>query len=169
MTERAAPTTEQPLASVVVLMVDDDEEDIYLTRRAFRDRPRLKAFHNVSGADPLFRYLTRSIDGDPDAPSPDLILLDINMPGRSGFDVLTQLRSDERWRMLPVLVLSTSSSPRDINRAYACGANAFLVKPVTAAGMKEVADRVDSFWFNTSLLPLSGRLNEDGQVELVEN
>lgn len=151
-TDTTVPT-DSALASTVVLMVDDDEEDVYLTRRAFRDRPRLKSFHYVRGAAELIDYLERADAGSEYAPVPDLMLLDINMPGRSGFEVIEHLRSDQRWRGMPIVVLSTSSSQRDVDRAYACGANAFLAKPVTAAGMKELAVQVDAFWFNVAILP----------------
>jgi|GEM_PF-209001 len=164
MTEQPDAPHDTTAASVVVLMVDDDEEDVYLTRRAFRNRPRLKTFHTVSGADGLFRYLALAVEGDPDAPTPDLVLLDINLPGRNGFDILIELRASERWRALPVLVLSTSSSVGDVSRAHACGANAFLVKPVAAADMKEIADQVDAFWFTTARLPACGRFGEGDRI-----
>ena len=82
--------------------------------------------------------------------SPDLILLDINMPGMNGFDVLSFLRSRKEGRCLPIVMLTTSSSKEDITKAYELGANAYMVKPASLDGMKSLARTFEAFWVSTA-------------------
>ena len=139
----------------VVLMVDDDEEDVYLTRRAFRSSASIDAFHHVADGTSLFAYLAAEGEySDRSAwPLPRLILMDINMPREDGFTLLTRLRGDDSVAPIPVIMLSTSMAEADIDRAYRLGANSFIGKPVTSEGMRDVARHVDGFWFETALTP----------------
>ena len=139
----------------VVLMVDDDEEDAYLTRRAFRDHASVDVFHHVADGAALFAYLRAEGEyRDREAwPRPRLILMDINMPRENGFALLTRLRGDASLAPIPVIMLSTSMAEADIDRSYRLGANSFIAKPVTVEGLRDVARHVDGFWFETALTP----------------
>ena len=139
----------------VVLMVDDDDEDVYLTRRAFASSASIDAFRHVADGTSLFAYLGAEGEyADRDAwPRPRLILMDINMPRENGFALLERLRADEAIAPIPVIMLSTSLADTDIDKAYRLGANSFIGKPVTFEGMRDVARRVDGFWFDTAMVP----------------
>lgn len=139
----------------VVLMVDDDDEDVYLTRRAFASSAAIDAFRHVADGASLFAYLGAEGEyADRDAwPRPRLILMDINMPRENGFSLLERLRADDALVPIPVIMLSTSMADTDIDRAYRLGANSFIGKPVTFEGMRDVARHLDGFWFDTALMP----------------
>jgi len=136
-------------------MVDDDEEDVYLTRRAFDTRPAIEAFRHVPDGPSLFAYLARegSFDDPESWPPPRLILMDINMPRESGFVLLERLRADPAFAPIPVIMFSTSTADCEIDRAYRLGANSFIGKPTDTEGMRAVARHVDEFWFEAALTP----------------
>jgi CheY-like chemotaxis protein len=88
-------------------------------------------------------------------PRPAVILLDLNLPGPNGHAILTQIRNDEQLAPTPVVLFSTSSSPRDINLAYAKGANSYLIKPMSLDEMDVLMARFKAYWFETVIPPLS--------------
>ena len=89
-----------------------------------------------------------------DAPRPDLILLDLNMPRMSGHEVLDEIRKDKRLRTIPIVVLSTSNRDEDITETYARGGNSFITKPPTFPGLVEVMSALDRYWFNVAEIPV---------------
>lgn len=141
--------------SPVLLMVDDDDEDIYLTKRAFCARQTNLQFQSVQNSSDLFDYLyNRGEFGDKEVFCiPDVILLDINIPKQNGFTILENLRKDSSYSHIPVVMLTTSSANHDIQKAYQLGANSFISKTVSLDGMTEVADKFCSYWFNFNRLP----------------
>jgi CheY-like chemotaxis protein len=135
-----------------VLVVDDDPDHRVLARVALRhhsDGAHIEVDTVSSGEDAL-AYLRRE---EPYAESqrPHLMLLDLRMPGVDGFAVLQAAREDPDLRALPIIVLSSSDHPDDVNRAYELGTNSYLTKQVTfrPGGMAAVAD----YWFESALLP----------------
>jgi len=139
----------------VILLVDDDEEDIYLTRRAFCSAQENIIFKSVQNGTDLFNYLKRQGQfADNEACDlPDVILMDINIPKENGFDLLASLKADDDFKHLPVSMLTTSSSKKDIHKAYQLGASSFICKSVSAEGMKKVAETFCSYWLNFAKLP----------------
>ena len=139
----------------VVLMVDDDKEDVYLTRRAFLAAERQTDFRHVSGGEALFAYLGNEGNYADELanPRPRLVLMDINMPIENGLELLARVRGDPAHAMLPVIMMSTSLSERDVDEAYRLGANSFVAKASTARGTKELVQRIKSFWFDTAIVP----------------
>ena len=139
----------------VVLMVDDDEEDVYVTRRAFDAHGRVDAFLHVDSGDALFDYLDNAgAYADRERyPRPQLILMDINMPRENGFSLLRRLRESSAHALIPVVMLSTSTVGDDVDEAYRLGANSFIGKPASSGRMQEVARHIDAYWFETALLP----------------
>jgi len=88
-----------------------------------------------------------------DAPRPDLVLLDLNMPRKDGEDVLEAMQADESLRRIPVVVLTSSESEEDIAKSYELNANAYLTKPVDFDGFVEIVNRMEDFWFQVVKLP----------------
>jgi len=136
----------------VILMIDDDDEDIYLTKRAFCESREDLIFKSVQTGDDLFDYLY-SRGEFVDAITPDVILLDINIPKENGFEILARLRQDETYGHLPVSILSTSSANHDIAKAYKLGANTFITKSVSMQEMQDVAKHFCEYWFDFARLP----------------
>ena len=139
---------------VVILLVDDDDEDAFLTRRAFSKGKLLNDFHHVSSGEEMFAYLRGEGRFALEAsPRPDLILLDINMPGMGGLEALKLLREDDTLRRIPVVMLSTSDDMDDVLGSYDGGANSYVTKPVDVAGMMKVASLFEEYWFQLVRLP----------------
>lgn len=144
-----------PKKNPVILMVDDDDEDIYLTRRAFCESREDLIFRSVQNSAALFDYLNcrGEFADNSDVVLPDVILLDINIPKENGFEILKKLREDEQFGHLPVSMLTTSAAEHDICKAYKLGASSFICKSASAQGMKEVANHFCEYWFNFAKLP----------------
>lgn len=140
---------------VIVLMVDDDKEDIYATKRAFADGKIANDFRYVMDGFELFDYLeNRGAYSDGVAnPAPHIILLDINLPKKSGLEILAELRLDDRYRQIPVVVLTTSDNDSDILGSYDRGANSFITKPVSVTGMLDIAQHFENYWFQLVKIP----------------
>ena len=138
-------------APVRLLLVDDDPEDAFLTRRAFQRCRLTNEFAHVPSAEAMFALLGS------DEPRPDLILLDINMPGMGGLEALRRLRADAALRAIPVVVLSTSDDVGDVLSSYDIGANSYVTKPVSSEGLTEIARLFDEYWFQLVRLPGTGR------------
>lgn len=136
-------------ADIELLLVEDDPDDILVIERALARAPlriRTRVFHNGFAA---LDYLDESWDSRPGG-EVSLVLLDLNMPVMDGHQFLRRLRDDERFRALPVVVLTTSREQDIIQRAYRDGANAVISKADTLDGMMSVVDMIVRFWFQTS-------------------
>ena len=135
-----------------ILMIDDDEEDFELVKDALESK-RLKVdLYWAQDGDEAMDFLLRKgkYEG---APVPDLILLDLNMPGRDGFEVLRDLKAGEELRKIPVVILSSSAEKEHVFRSYSIGANAFMVKPLTFDELAESMQSVCKYWFAVVKLP----------------
>ena len=131
-----------------ILLVDDNQADVLLMREALR---QAEIHHPVDVAGDGEQALARLRDTE--APAPDLMLLDLNLPRVDGREVLAQVKSDPELRSLPVIVLSTSSAPPDIEFAYAKGANAYVRKPLGMDRLVEAAKSIRDFWLGNATLP----------------
>jgi CheY-like chemotaxis protein len=144
-----------PLAShrpARVLLVEDNEADVRLTREALReavDHVRLSA---VGDGDKAIAFLRRD-DGFADAPQPDLVLLDVNLPRMSGLEVLDEMRADESLARIPVIMLTSSAAQSDVEAAYARGANAYVVKPLELDAFMDLIGAIRGFWLEVARLP----------------
>jgi CheY-like chemotaxis protein len=133
-----------------VLIIDDDEEDVFALKWALdRSLTKMDVIHIEDGAEALEFLL--SLDAAEELP--DLVILDINMPGVNGYDTLAAIRSSDMTRHIPVLMFSTSDSPQEIRKSYLAGANAHLVKPNSIRGLQLLAEAVTQFWLKTAALP----------------
>jgi CheY-like chemotaxis protein len=135
-----------------ILLVEDNAGDARLAREALREGRFHNGFHHVSDGEEALAYLRRS-GKYAAAPRPDLILLDIILPGMSGHEVLAEIKSDPSLRSIPVVVLTTSSAEQDILLAYDLHANCCITKPVTLRESIWVLTAIQDFWLTIVRLP----------------
>lgn len=130
-----------------ILLVEDNEDDILLVRRAMAKASVAVPLEAVRDGDAAVEYLTNSgrYSGK-SHPTPSLVLLDLKLPRRSGFEVLSWLRGHAVLRKLPVVVLTSSRETADVDRAYELGANTYLAKPVEFDGLLEVVKVLHLYW-----------------------
>ncbi|MBV8466413.1 MAG: response regulator [Burkholderiales bacterium] len=138
-----------------VLLIDDNRMDIELTLDAFQQVRLSNKVHVVTSGDAALDYLFgRGQYADRrEYPLPDLILLDLKMPGTDGFEVLRQVKSTPPIKMLPVVVLTSSREDGDRIMSYNIGANSYLVKPVKFGDFVEVVRKIDDYWLTLNLGP----------------
>jgi CheY-like chemotaxis protein len=131
-----------------ILLAEDDANDVYFMQRAFQKARLLNPLRIVRDGEEAIQYLRgEGVFADRlKNPLPALLLLDLRMPRRNGFEVLEWLRDQPGLKRLTAVVLTSSSEGPDINRAYDLGANSYLVKPPDAATLREMLDRVNSYW-----------------------
>lgn len=135
-----------------VIVVDDDPADQLLVRKALVEQDPTCGVDVVSDGDALLEGL-RAGPGAPRYQRPDLILLDLNMPRIDGRDVLRALKADPSLASIPVVVLSTSSAPRDVEDAYSLHANCFVTKPADLAGFRRAVGAIHEFWREVAAHP----------------
>ncbi len=139
----------------VILLVEDDPADTELTRRALKaSGSPARLFVTTDGEDAL-AYLQHEGDyrDEETAPTPDLVLLDLNMPRLDGRELLRRMRSLPELRLIPAVALTTSDSPVDIAKVYELGANSYITKPRSMSDYVEVFRALESYWFNVVSLP----------------
>jgi len=137
---------------IEILLVEDDDDDVLLTKRALENDRMLNTMHRVEDGVQALEFLRR--EGDfKDAPRPDLILLDLNMPRKDGREVLKEIKADKNLRRIPVVVLTTSENESDIASSYDCQANSYVTKPVDLNKFKEVVSTIKKYWFAVVKLP----------------
>ncbi len=140
------------MQSIHVLLVEDNEGDIVLTLEALEER---KVVNNISvvkdGKEALdFLFETEKFRG---RKLPDLILLDVNLPKKSGHEVLQTIKDDDNLKHIPVIMLTTSSSERDIKLSYQHHANCYITKPVEVDQFLEAITSIEDFWLSIVTLP----------------
>lgn len=140
---------------VTILLAEDDDDDYFLTRQAFEEAHIANTLRRVCDGEELLDYLTRQGEfrAHEDAPSPALILLDLNMPRMDGREALRIIKSRPGLRHVPVVVLTTSKAEEDIIRSYQLGVNSFISKPVTFQGLVEAIKVLGRYWFEIVELP----------------
>jgi len=141
--------------SIEVLLVEDDPGDVVLIQEAFEDNKVRNRLHCVSDGVDALRFLRRE-DEFADAPRPDLILLDLNLPRKDGREVLAEVKTDEALQQIPVVVLTTSKLEEDVLRSYKLHANAYVTKPVDFDRFIEVVRQIDEFFVTVVKLPRGG-------------
>jgi chemotaxis family two-component system response regulator Rcp1 len=135
-----------------VLLVEDNPGDIRLTREAFRSvNPYIRVSVARDGAEAL-AFLHQTGDHF-QAPHPDIVLLDLNLPRLHGREVLSHMKSDALLKTIPVIILTTSTNPLDIATSYELQANSYLKKPTEWEGFQELVKSLNSFWLTHSILP----------------
>jgi two-component system, chemotaxis family, response regulator Rcp1 len=135
-----------------VLLVEDSPGDVRLTREAFKDAKVHINLHVASDGVEAMAYLG-CVGKHANAPRPDLILLDLNLPKKDGREVLAELKDSPALKCIPVIILTTSASAADIQGSYQHHANCYITKPVDLEGFLKVVKSIDSFWLSVVRLP----------------
>ena len=138
---------------VTLLHIENDANDVLLFQHACI-QAGMKVNHKVvaDGAEAL-AYLSSTDEKTKECPFPSIVVLDLNLPRVNGFDVLAWMRGEGRLRRLPVIVLTGSDQPQDMQRAYDLGANSYLVKPSEPESLVALAKGIDQYWLSLNQLP----------------
>lgn len=139
-------------AMIHVLLVEDDPGDVLITREAFAENKVRNHLNVVTDGVKALQFLRREADYA-DAPRPDLILLDLNLPRMDGHEVLAAIKSDTDLQRIPVVVLTTSDAEEDVLRSYDLHANAYVTKPVDFERFLGVVRQIDDFFVTVVKLP----------------
>jgi len=135
-----------------ILLVEDSPEDFETTQRAFRRSGLKNPIFRCADGDEALDFLFRR-GRHADAPQPGVILLDLNLPGTDGREVLSEIKADPELKQIPVIVLTTSSDDRDVAACYKAGANSYIQKPVDLEGFMQAIERLNDYWFEVVILP----------------
>jgi two-component system, chemotaxis family, response regulator Rcp1 len=140
------------VSAPLILLVEDNAGDVRLTREALREGDITVGLASVPDGEQALAYLRR--EGEhADAPRPDLVLLDLNLPKKNGLEVLEDIKGDPELRRTPVIMLTTSSSARDVAACYDRGVNCYVVKPLDLDDFTRLVHAINSFWFEDAQLP----------------
>ncbi|HEY9784488.1 MAG TPA: response regulator [Candidatus Obscuribacterales bacterium] len=140
------------LSPVEILLVEDSAADIKLTTMALKSMTVENKVGVVKDGDKALSYLRRQGEFA-NAGRPDLVLLDLNLPKKSGYEVLQEIKQDPDLKRIPVIILTTSEDEKDIIKTYNCHANSFITKPLDIKGFMEIVKSIEDFWFTIVRLP----------------
>jgi len=138
--------------AVDILLIEDNADHVELIVKALRDNNVLNEVHVVTSGEDAMDFLYKR-EAYVDAGRPGLILLDIKLPGMDGIEFLRQIKADPKLKLIPVVVLSTSESQKDIMGCYGCGANSYIVKPVDFRQFNKVVKDLKLYWLVVNSLP----------------
>ncbi len=141
-----------PSRPIEILLVEDNPGDARLTQEALREGKIRNNLHHAKDGVEALAFLKRE-GAYAKAPTPDLILLDLNLPRKDGRQVLGEIKEDPRLRIIPVVVLTTSEAEKDIVKSYELHANCYITKPVDLEKFIEIVRTIESFWLAVVTLP----------------
>jgi CheY-like chemotaxis protein len=144
--------TEERAAPIEILLVEDNLGDMRLTQEALKEGKVYNNLHWAKDGVEALEFLTRK-GKYANAPRPDIILLDLNLPKKDGREVLEEIKTDEDLKQIPVVVLTTSKAEEDVLRSYALHANCYVTKPVDLEKFIVVVQSIDRFWLTVVTLP----------------
>jgi len=136
----------------VILMAEDSQDDILIAKRAWKTGQIKNPLHVVRDGEEAIDFLYKKGDYK-DAPTPALMLLDLNMPKMNGFEVLSTLKSDEKRKKMPIIVLTSSPRDKDIDRAYELGCNSYICKPVNFENFIKAVIEIHQYWLILCKIP----------------
>ncbi len=146
---------EHLLKTVEILMVEDNQGDADLTREGL-DRSKISnRLHVVEDGEKAMAFLRRQ-GTYAEAPRPDLILLDLNLPRKDGREVLAEIKSDDNLKRIPVVILTSSRAEEDIVKSYNLHANCYISKPIELKQFLDVVKSIENFWLSIVVLPHDG-------------
>lgn len=139
---------------IEILLVEDNEGDVGLVEEVFEDARIRNIIHVAEDGEEAMEFLNKEKRFD-NAPTPDLILLDLNLPGKDGREVLEEIKKDDKLKSIPVVVLTTSKAEEDIIKSYDLHANSYITKPVDFDQFIRVVKSIEDFWLEVVKLPNS--------------
>jgi len=143
------------LEPITILLVEDDPADQKLIRTSLLDQKIANDLHIVGSGEEALDYLSECVRKNNGTPWPELILLDLNMPKMDGGEFLKALKADKALKKIPVVILTTSNSDRDVIESFDCGAAGYMVKSVDYEKFMETIHAIDRYW-TLSKLPCNG-------------
>lgn len=144
--------TPQPREAIDILLVEDNPGDVRLIQEAFTTNDSNTTLHTVANSDEALAFISERQESDSTS-LPDIILLDLNLPGEDGFAVLEGIEDDPELPPLPILVLTNSKDDADVVKSYELSASAYLTKPAAPDDFDLLAERVIDFWVEKAKLP----------------
>ncbi|AFY31076.1 response regulator [Calothrix sp. PCC 7507] len=138
-----------------LLVVEDSNEDFRMLQRLMRRMAVKNPIYRCTSGDEVldFLYQEGNYNSPEIAPLPSVILLDLNLPGIDGREILGRLKQDKRLKKIPVVVFTTSSNPKDVELCYQKGANGYLVKPMDAQELQKIIQAFVDYWLQVNTLP----------------
>lgn len=137
---------------IQILLVEDNPGDVRLTVEALKDAKVYNKLHVVEDGVLALEFLHQR-GAYQDAPRPDLVLLDLNLPRKNGREVLADIKTDDRLKTIPVVILTTSQAEEDVLKAYSLHANCYITKPVDFIQFTNIVRTIEEFWLTIVLLP----------------
>jgi CheY-like chemotaxis protein len=142
----------EAIRPIEILLVEDNPGDVRLAQEGLKEGKLRNHLHVASDGDEAMRFL-RKEGPFQEAPHPDLILLDLNLPRKDGREVLAEIKADDGLKRIPVVILTTSGAEEDIVRSYDLHANCYVTKPVDFDRFIHVVRSIEDFWFTVVRLP----------------
>ncbi len=138
--------------TIDILLVEDNPGDVRLTKEALKDAKVLNDVHVAKDGVEAIQFLHKEARFE-NVPTPDLILLDLNLPRKDGREVLAEVKADPKLKRIPIVILTTSKADEDIIKTYNLHANAYITKPVDLSRFVEIIHTLEEFWFSIVRLP----------------
>jgi len=142
------------MKSAHILLVEDNEGDIFLTTEALNEGEHTNKVSIARDGQEALDFVFK-INGFEEQATPDLILMDVNLPKKSGHEVLYELKRHDFYKQIPVIILSTSSAKKDIDLSYQNFANCYITKPVKVTDFMKAISSLQQFWLETATLPVN--------------
>jgi CheY-like chemotaxis protein len=144
-----------PNHSYVILVVEDSDEDFTALTRALQEASFVCSVYRACDGDDALDYLYRQGEyaNPATSPRPALILVDLNLPGTDGREIIEQIKQDDLLKSIPTIALTTSSSPKDIEACYQYGVNCYMLKPIGMEALRKTIRNFLDYWFDTVVLP----------------
>jgi len=136
-----------------ILLVEDNPGDIRLTQEALKEGTIANELHVVKDGVEAIDYLKRK-GKYASQPTPDIILLDLNLPRKDGREVLAEIKADDKLKLIPIIILTTSDAESDIQKSYKLHANSFITKPVDLDQFIYIIRQIETYWFTVVKLPV---------------
>lgn len=135
-----------------ILLVEDNEGDAFLAKKAFQKAKIANSIQVADDGDMAMDILRKNGEYS-DAPTPDIVLMDINLPRKSGTEVLAEMKQDEALRRIPVVILTSSQADQDVLKSYDLQASGYIVKPIDLPKFQQIVQAIENFWFSVVVLP----------------
>jgi CheY-like chemotaxis protein len=141
------------MKKALILIAEDDSDDRFLLQAAFNENGAQEILAFVENGIEVIEFLDKIAEKKDDAAFPELIILDLNMPKKSGKEVLNDLKQHPVYKRIPVIIYTTTRNELEIKKCYELGANTYIVKPISFEALREVVNSIRSYWLDTASTP----------------